>query len=316
VSPVEDIDVLVQEVGPRDGLQAVREIYPTEGKLAWICAEAAAGVRQIQAGSFVPPKLLPQLADSAEVVAAATQIEGLTVSSLVPNLKGAVNAMAAGTHILSFVLSASEEHNQRNVRCSIDESLQRFADIVAHRNEHPNREQILVSGGIATAFGCTIAGQVPAKQVLHIVERMLELGADRIGIADTVGYANPAQVRQLFADTLSLIAGSAAVGAHFHDTRGLGLSNVFAAYEAGVREFDASLGGLGGCPYAPGATGNIVTDDLVFMLESMGLRTGVDLGKLLEARQVMESYLKDEPTHGAFARAGLPKGFAQRPQYV
>jgi hydroxymethylglutaryl-CoA lyase len=312
----EDIDVLIQEVGPRDGLQAVATVYPTEGKLAWIRAEAAAGVRQIQVGAFVPPKLLPQMADSAQVVSAAKQIAGLTVSSLVPNMKGAENAIRAGTDVVSFVLSASEEHNQRNVHCSVEESLERFARIVEFRDSDPAYHHVLLSGGIATAFGCTIAGLVEEKSVLEIVERFLELGADRIGLADTVGYANPAQVKQLFGFAVNLIGDSASVGAHFHDTRGLGLSNVFAAFEAGVREFDGSLGGLGGCPYAPGATGNIVTDDAVFMMESMGVRTGIDMDKLAQARRIMESYLDDEPTHGAFVKAGLPKGFELRPQYV
>ena len=312
----DDIDVLIQEVGPRDGLQAVSAVYPTEGKLAWIRAEAAAGVRQIQVGSFVPPKLLPQMADSAEVVSAAKKIEGLTVSSLAPNLRGAEDAIRAGSDIVNFVLSASEEHNQRNVRCSIEESLERFSQIVEFRNTDPAFRDVVLSGGIATSFGCTIAGQVEEKTVLDIAQRYLELGADRIGIADTVGYANPAQVRRLFTRAVNLFGDDANIGAHFHDTRGLGISNVFAAYEAGVREFDGSLGGLGGCPYAPGATGNIVTDDAVFMFESMGVRTGIDLEKLLAARQIMESYLGDEPTHGAFVKAGLPKGFASRPQYV
>ena len=239
------IDVLVHEVGPRDGLQAVKALYPTTGKIAWIRAEAAAGVRQIQAGSFVPPKLLPQMAGSADVVTAAKTIDGLTVSSLVPNLKGAQNAIAAGADLLSFVLSASEEHNQRNVRCTIEESLARFEEIVAYRNADPSRRHVVVSGGLATAFGCTIAGRVAEKQVLRIAERFLALGADRIGVADTVGYADPAQVKRVFSQVLEL-AGEVEVGAHFHDTRGLGLANVFAAYEAGVREFDASLGGLGG----------------------------------------------------------------------
>ena len=310
------IDVVIQEVGPRDGLQAVKAVYPTEGKLAWIRAEAAAGVRQIQVGSFVPPKLLPQMADSAEVVAAAKHIEGLTVSSLAPNLRGAEDALRAGTDVVSFVLSASEEHNQRNVRCSVEESLQRFRQIVEFRDSNPAYKHVILSGGIATAFGCTIAGQVAEKTVLSIVERFLECGADRIGLADTVGYANPAQVKQLFTRAIDQIGDRAHVGAHFHDTRGLGLSNVFAAYEAGIREFDGSLGGLGGCPYAPGATGNIVTDDTVFMFESMGVRTGIDFDKLVEARRIMESYLDNEPTHGAFVKAGLPKGFESRPQYV
>lgn len=311
-----DVDVSIHEVGPRDGLQAVARVYPTHGKLEWIRAEFEAGVTAIQAGSFVPPKLLPQMADSAEVVARAKEIDGLTVTALVPNLKGAENALAAGADVLDFVLSASEEHNQRNVRCTVEESLARFAAIAEKRDADPTLKHVRLSGGIATSFGCTVAGQIAEKQVLSIVERYLELGADRISIADTVGFANPAQVKQLLTRVLALTDSGADVGAHFHDTRGLGLSNVFAAYEAGVREFDGCLGGLGGCPYAPGATGNVVTDDMVFMLESMGVRTGINLDKLMTAREVMESYLEDEPTHGAFVRAGIPKGFEARPRYV
>jgi len=305
----DDIDVLVHEVGPRDGLQSIQTIFPTEAKMERIRREAAAGVPQIQVGSFVPPKLLPQMADSADVVRQSIEIPNLTVSALVPNLKGAENGMAAGAHQIGVVLSVSEAHNYSNVKRSVQESLDGFSDIVAFRNAHDEYKGIVISGGLATAFGCTIDGPVAVADVMRVAEEFLKRGADRISVADTVGYANPGQVKALFEKLYRTVGSDIAVGAHFHDTRGLGLANAFAALEAGVRELDSCLGGLGGCPYAPGATGNIVTEDLVFMLESMGLRTGIDLDGLLEAREIMEKHLKDEPTHGAYATAGAPLGF-------
>ena len=304
-----DIDVLVHEVGTRDGLQSIDTIFTTEGKMEWIRREAAAGVPQIQVGSFVPPKLLPQLADTAEVVRQSLEIPGLTVSALVPNMKGAENGMAAGAHQIGVVMSVSEAHNQSNVRRSTQDSMDDFGRIVEYRNAHAEYKDIVISGGMATAFGCTISGPVPLADVMRVAEGLLERGAERLGIADTVGYANPGQVRDLFKELYRTVGADVAVGAHFHDTRGLGLANVFAALDAGVREFDATLGGLGGCPYAPGASGNIVTEDLVFLLESLGLRTGVDLDGLLEARGIMERQLNGEPVHGTFVMAGLPKGF-------
>jgi hydroxymethylglutaryl-CoA lyase len=303
------IDVLVHEMGLRDGLQSIQTIFTTEGKMAWIKAEAAAGVPQIQVGSFVPPKLLPQMADSADVVAQSIKIPGLTVSALAPNLKGAENAMKAGAHQVGIVMSVSEAHNLSNVRRTTQDSLDDFARIVDFRDAHPEYKDICISGGMATAFGCTISGPVPLPDVMRVAEGLLARGANRLSVADTVGYANPKQVSDLFKELYRTVGKDVAVGAHFHDTRGLGLANAFAALDAGVRELDASLGGLGGCPYAPGASGNIVTEDLVFMLESMGLRTGVDLDKLMAAREIMEKQLKGEPTHGTFAKAGLPLGF-------
>ncbi|MDD9878728.1 MAG: hydroxymethylglutaryl-CoA lyase [Magnetovibrio sp.] len=303
------IDVLVHEVGPRDGLQSIQTIFPTDAKLEWIRAEAAAGVPQIQVGSFVPPKLLPQMADSADVVRQAIEIPGLTVSALVPNLRGAENGMAAGAHQIGVVLSVSEAHNYSNVKRSVQESLDGFSEIVAHRDAHPEYKDVVISGGLATAFGCTIDGPVKVADVMRVAEEYLKRGADRLSVADTVGYANPGQVKALFEELYRTVGTDVSVGAHFHDTRGLGLANAFAALEAGVRELDACLGGLGGCPYAPGATGNIVTEDLVFMLESMGLRTGIDLDALVACREIMERHLTDEPTHGAFATAGKPLGF-------
>lgn len=301
-------DVIVQEVGPRDGLQATSIVMPTAAKVAWIEALAAAGVPQIQVGSFVPPKLMPQLADTAELVAEARRIGGFSISVLVPNLRGAQNAMAAGVDQINFVMSVSEPHNLNNVRKTREESLEEFARIVAARNETLGAENIRVSGGLATCFGCTIQGAVPEADVYHYATQLKELGADKIGLADTVGYGNPAAVKRVFAE-VNDIADETPLGAHFHDTRGMGLANCFAAFEAGAGTLDGAQGGLGGCPYAPGATGNVVTEDLVFMLEAMGLRTGIDLNSLLEARAVMAAHLGDEPTHGTYVKAGPPKGF-------
>jgi len=305
----DDYDVLVHEVGPRDGLQSIDTIFSTEAKMAWIKREAEAGVKQIQVGSFVPPKLLPQMADSGEIVRQSIEIPGLTVAALAPNLRGAENGMAAGAHQIGVVMSVSEAHNMSNVRRTTQDSLDDFARIVEFRDAHPEYKDVCISGGMATAFGCTISGPVPLADVMRVAEGLLERGADRLSVADTVGYANPGQVKELFDELYRTVGKDVAIGAHFHDTRGLGLANAFAALEAGVRELDSSLAGLGGCPYAPGASGNIVTEDLVFMLESMGMRTGVDLNGLLEAREIMEKSLKDEPVHGTFAKAGLPLGF-------
>jgi len=305
----QNIDVVVSEVGPRDGLQSIKTIFPTEAKLEWIRVEAAAGVPKIQVGSFVPPKLLPQLADTAAVVAGVKKLKGLTVSVLVPNLKGAELGLAAGADEIGVVMSVSEAHNQSNVRRSVQESLDDFERIVAYRNEHDPERSTKISGGMATSFGCTISGKVQVSDVMRLAENLIARGAERLNVADTVGYANPKQVEDLFRELFRTIGEDIQVGAHFHDTRGLGLANVYAALAAGVREFDACLGGLGGCPYAPGATGNIVTEDLVFMLESMGLRTGIDLDGLLEAREILERHLKGEPTHGTYVTAGSPKDF-------
>ena len=303
------IDVLVHEVGPRDGLQSIDTIFSTQAKLDWIRSEAAAGVQQIQVGSFVRPDLLPQMADSEEVVKEAIKIPGLSVSALVPNLKGAQNAIAAGAHQLGVVMSVSEAHNKSNINRTVEQSLEGFRQIVEYRNEADQERKTVISGGLATSFGCTISGPVPVRDVMKRAEQLLELGADRLSVADTVGFANPKQVRDLFDELYRTVGNDVAIGAHFHDTRGLGLANAFAAVEAGVRELDSCLGGLGGCPYAPGASGNVVTEDMVFMLEAMGMKTGIDLDALLQTRELMESHLKGEPTQGAFVNAGPPLGF-------
>jgi len=301
-------DVTIREVGPRDGLQMVHTFFPTEAKKAWISAEAASGVTEIQVTSFVPVKVIPQFADNAEVVTHALSIPGLIVAALVPNLKGAQQGLEAGVHKLGYVLSASESHNMSNVRRSTAESLQDFRRIVELRDSRPEWRGTKVCGGISTAFGCTIEGNVSSDAVFRLAEKYLEYGADELNIADTVGYANPGQVKEMF-KRLGAIAGNTPLSAHFHDTRGLGLANAFAAFEAGIRAFDASLAGMGGCPFAPGASGNVVTEDLVFMLEAMGLATGIDLDRLVEIRKIVASALPDEPLHGAIARAKVPKGF-------
>lgn len=302
------IDVHVHEVGTRDGLQSVPFFVPTEMKKTWCTAEAEAGVHEIEVCSFVPVKLLPQFADAAEVVTHALTLDGLTVAALAPNLKGAARAMELGVHKINYVLSVSESHNRANVRRSTDESVADFEKIVESVRALPEGKRPTVVAGLATALGCTIEGKIPEARVREIAARVAASGADELIVADTVGYANPAAVRRLFR-ALKSDLGQLPIKAHFHDTRGLGLANVVAALDADVRAFDASLGGLGGCPYAPGASGNICTEDLVFMLEAMGLRTGIDITKLIALRAQVEHMLKDQPFHGTIAKAGLPLGF-------
>lgn len=304
-------DVLVSEVGPRDGLQSVRSIMPLEARKAWVAAEAAAGVREIEVGSFVPAKLLPQLADTAEVVAFARTIPGLTVAVLVPNLKGAEAAVLAGAHKITIPLSVSETHSLKNVRRTHAQMLDEVRGIVALLGSLPAERRPKFEGGLSTAFGCTIEGAVPADKVVRLAEALMQAGCDEIGLSDTSGYANPAQVRDLVKRVRAAVGDQALCGLHLHNTRGLGLANVLAGLEVGITTFDSSLGGLGGCPFAPGASGNIVTEDLVFMLEAMGLRTGIDLPRLLEVRTIVAEALPAEAMYGFTAEAGLPLGFRQ-----
>jgi hydroxymethylglutaryl-CoA lyase len=302
-------DVLVSEVGPRDGLQSIRSIMPLEAKKRWIAAEAAAGVREIEVGSFVPAKLLPQLADTAEVVAYARTIPGLTVAVLVPNLKGAEAAVRAGAHKITIPLSASETHSLKNVRRTHAQMLDEVRGIVTLLGTLPTSERPRFEGGLSTAFGCTLEGVVPADRVVSLTESLMQAGCDEVGLSDTTGYANPAQVKDLVKRVRAAVGDHALAGLHLHNTRGLGLANVLAGLEVGITTFDASLGGLGGCPFAPGASGNIVTEDLVFMLEAMGLRTGIDLPRLLEVRDILRAALPGEETYGFTPDAGLPLGF-------
>jgi hydroxymethylglutaryl-CoA lyase len=268
-------------------------------------------VREIEVTSFVPARVVPQFADAEEVARGALALGGFRASALVPNLKGAEPALALGLPLVNTVLSASEAHNHANVRRSTEESLADFARIVAARDAHPGQRAAL-GAGIATAFGCTIQGAVPEARVIEIAGRLAEAGADEIIVADTVGYADPGQVRRILAAVVAAVAPRPVI-CHFHDTRGLGLANVAAALDAGVRAFDSSLAGLGGCPFAPGATGNINTEDAAFMLDSMGFATGIDIPALLALRRDVEGWLGDERYTGAIARAGLPKTYAPRP---
>jgi hydroxymethylglutaryl-CoA lyase len=301
----------VREVGLRDGLQSIAQIMPTEHKIAWLDAEYAAGVREIEVSSFVPPKLLPQLADAEAIVRHALALPGLIVSALIPNLKGAERGLALGVHEMNFVLSVSEGHNRSNVRRSTAESVEDFRRVVALCHA-PEDRRPRVACGLATAFGCTIEGAVEEDRVRRIAVEVAEAGADAIILADTVGYGQPAAVERVFRRVMTDVA-PLPVSGHFHDTRGLGLANVLAALNAGARAFDASLGGLGGCPYAPGATGNIVTEDLAFMLEAMGFDTGIDIGRLLAVRELVHNALPNVVQHGAIAKAGLPKNFRSLP---
>jgi hydroxymethylglutaryl-CoA lyase len=298
--------ILVSEVGPRDGLQSIQRTMPTAAKLQWIGALAAAGLREIEVGSFVPARLLPQMADIAEVVAHALAIPNLQVAALAPNLRGARAAFEAGVHKLTLPVSVTEEHSLANVRKTHAQMIDEVRQVVALRNQsYPG---IGIEAGLSVAFGCTIAGAVSDDQTMRMAMAMAECGVDEVGLSDTSGYAEPVQVQRLFR-RLQKELGARAGGAHFHNTRGQGLANVVAALDVGVRTLDASQGGLGGCPYAPGASGNIVTEDLVYLLEAMGLHTGIDMHRLLAARAVLAQALPGEPLYGHLADAGLPKGF-------
>lgn len=302
----QNCDVMVSEVGPRDGLQSVKRTMSTEDKCAWISALAAAGLREIEVGSFVPPKLLPQMADTGEIVSHALTLPGLHVAVLVPNLRGAQAAFSAGVHKVTVPMSVSEPHSLANVRKSQRQMIDEVKSIVALRSEqYPD---IQIEAGMTTAFGCTIQGVVPEDDTIRLSVIMADCGVDEVGLSDTCGYGNPAQVRRLFT-RLKAEVGNKSGSAHFHNTRGQGLANVVAALDVGVTTFDSSQGGLGGCPYAPGATGNIVTEDLVFLLEAMGMRTGVSLEKLSIARALLAKGLPGEPLYGHVPEAGVCKGF-------
>jgi hydroxymethylglutaryl-CoA lyase len=303
-----EVDIIVSEVGPRDGLQNVKQTMPTEAKIRWITALAKAGLREIEVGSFVPPRLLPQMADAEELVRAARRLPGLDVLALAPNFKGAERAIAAGVTTVSMPVSASRAHSQANLRKSPEEAVQDVRKVRELLDNLLPANPIGLEVGISTAFGCSVEGQVSEDWVMELAVMLARAGADSIGLSDAVGYANPVQVRRMFTQ-LRHEVGDKAGAAHFHNTMGQGLANVVAALEAGVTTFDASQGGLGGCPYAPGASGNIVTEDLVFLLEAMGLRTGIDIERLLAARSILAEGLPGERLYGHVPDAGLPKGF-------
>ena len=295
---------VIREVGLRDGLQAIARTLPTEQKKAWLHGAHAAGQREIEVGSFVPAKYLPQLADTAELVAFARTLPGLFVSVLVPNLRGAEAALAAQADLMLLPLSASHAHSLANLRKTPDEVVAEVARIRAARDAAGSKT--LLEGGMSTAFGCTIQGEVKHSEVLRLLQALLDAGCDRVSLADTVGYADPAAVARLF-EAARKLAGDRLWAAHFHDTRGLGLANVYAALQTGIARFDACLAGLGGCPHAPGASGNVSTEDLAWMLRSMGIDTGLDIDALLALRQQVAGWLQGEALHGTLWRAGLPK---------
>ncbi|MPW20544.1 hydroxymethylglutaryl-CoA lyase [Paraburkholderia sp. CNPSo 3157] len=298
--------VVIREVGLRDGLQSIQTVLPTEKKIEWIADAYAAGQREIEVGSFVPARLLPQLADTAELVAYAKTLRGLFVSVLVPNLKGAERAIDTQADLMLVPLSASRAHSLANLRKTPDEVIAEVARIRAARDAAGSKT--LIEGGIGTAFGCTIQGAVDQADVLRCMQALLDAGADRVSIADTVGYANPAAVRDLF-EKARRVAGERFWCGHFHDTRGLALANVYAALETGVARFDATLAGIGGCPHAPGASGNASSEDLAFMLADMGIETGIDIERLLTLRAKVAQWLSTETLHGTLWLAGLPKTF-------
>ena len=299
-------EVLISEVGPRDGLQSVKATMPTADKLRWIDALVAAGLREIEVGSFVPAKLLPQMADVVDVVRHALRFDDITVMALVPNRRGAEAALAAGVHKITLPVSASEAHSLANVRKTPEQMLVELREVHALRRD--TAPDVAMEVGLSTAFGCTLQGVVDEDDVIRLAVACVHAGVDEVGLSDTTGMANPAQVRRLFT-RLRAELGERAGAAHMHNTRGLGVANCLAAYDVGVRTFDASLGGLGGCPYAPGASGNVVTEDLVFMFEAMGVRTGIDITKLIAAREPLKAGLPGEPVYGMTPEAGLPKGW-------
>jgi len=295
---------VIREVGLRDGLQSIQTVLPTALKCEWLRMAHAAGLREIEVGSFVPARLLPQLADTAEVLAFAKTLPGLKASVLVPNLKGAERALAGGAHLMLLPLSASHAHSLANLRKTPDDVVAEVRRICAARDA--SGQGALVEGGVGTAWGCTLQGEVKPAEVLRLMAALLDAGADRVSLADTVGYADPQSVSRLVEQALKL-AGERFCCGHFHDTRGLALANAFAALQLGVTRFDASLAGIGGCPHAPGASGNAATEDLAFMLQASGVHTGIDVPQLLALRQQVVGWLPGEQTHGALWRAGLPK---------
>ena len=299
--------ILVSEVGPRDGLQSIDRVMPLAAKKAWIAAEAAAGVSEIEVGSFVPPSLLPQMADTAELVAFARTIPGLNVVALVPNAKGASRAVEAGAHAISIPFSMSETHSLRNVRKDHPAMLAEIAEVA----RIAKAGGVHFAVGLATAFGCTIEGAVSEEQVVRLAAAAAEAGAQEFSLSDTTGYADPAQVRRLIGKVRGAV-GEMLTTLHLHNTRGLGLANALAGLDLGITTLDASLGGLGGCPYAPGASGNLVTEDLVLMLNAMGLETGIDLDKLLAVRVILAEALPGEPLYGFTPDAGPMLDYSER----
>ncbi|MDG2229480.1 MAG: hydroxymethylglutaryl-CoA lyase [Gammaproteobacteria bacterium] len=304
------IDILISEVGPRDGLQSIESIMSTQDKKNWIQAEAKAGVREIEVGSFVPAKLLPQMADTADLVRYAKTIPNLTVAALVPNFIGAKNAIDAGVDKMCLPLSVSETHSKANLKKNHSQVLEEVKIISQYIKTLDENDRPEFEGNLSTAFGCTLEGKVSEKAVLSLGVKMMELGCNEVGLSDTTGYANPAQIKRLIRLLKKEVGNENLTSVHLHNTRGLGLANALAALDEGITTLDSSLGGIGGCPFAPGASGNIVTEDLVFMLEAMGINTGIDIEALLAVNQMVKKALPNEELYGFTIDSGLPKGYA------
>lgn len=304
--------VLISEVGPRDGLQNCKQTMPLEDKKTWIAGLVDAGVKEIEVGSFVSPKLLPQMADTGDVVRFAKTLPGLEVAVLVPNIKGAQLAIDAGADKLTLPLSVSETHSIKNIRRTHDQVIEEAQAIAALIASQPEGSRPHFEGSLSTAFGCTIEGPIEERVILSLAERLMAAGCDEVGLSDTTGYGNPASIRHLIRAVRGVVGAENVTGVHLHNTRGLGLANALAALEEGITTFDASQAGLGGCPTSPGASGNIVTEDIVFMFESMGIETGIDLEKLLSLRSILAQALPDEELYGFVPRAGLPLGFSHQ----
>ncbi len=294
--------VHVVEVGPRDGLQNEKVTIPTEAKIDYITALADAGLRTIEAGAFVSPKWVPQMADTAEVYRNIPKDPGVDYPVLVPNLKGLERAMDAGVKSIAIFTAASETFNKRNINMSIDESFENYTPVV----QRARGEGMRVRGYVSTAFGCPYEGDVAPEKVLEVCARLLDLGCYEVSVGDTIGVGTPVQVQSVTGILLQVIPPSK-LAMHFHDTRGTALANTLAALEMGIATFDASSGGLGGCPYAPGASGNMATEDLVYMLEKMGIDTAVDIKLLVAASQIIAPYL-DHPLPGRYLQSVLKAG--------
>ncbi|WP_018996748.1 hydroxymethylglutaryl-CoA lyase [Hirschia maritima] len=302
-------EVLISEVGPRDGLQNCKSIMPTDLKKQWISELSRAGIKEIEVGSFVSPKLLPQMADTGEITRHSKTIDGLEVAVLVPNLKGAQLAIESGADKITLPLSVSETHSIRNIRRTHDQVIEEAEAISELIKSLPENDRPHFEGSLSTAFGCTLEGAIDERVILSCAERLMGAGCDEVGVSDTTGYGDPVSIKKLIKAVQGVIGEKNLTGVHLHNTRGLGLANALAAYDIGIKTFDSSLGGLGGCPTAPGASGNIVTEDLVFMFESMGVDTGIDMDALMKTRELLSQGLPDEPLYGFTPLAGLPLGF-------
>lgn len=300
-----DDRVSLREVGLRDGLQLVKTFPSTSAKQRWVREEYGAGVRHFEVGSFLPAKTFPQFVDVREIVRTVAALPGAHGIALALNERGVNEALASGVGEIASVVSATEEHSQANANRSREQAIANVKRLCALRDASPHRP--IVNAAISMALGCSITGPVDPREVIGIAEKCLEAGVDFVAVADTVGYAGPKQVGEL-TNAIVKLSGTKPVCVHLHDTRGMGIANASAALDAGARILDGSLGGLGGCPFAPGATGNVVFEDLVFLCESKGFQTGIDIEELIAVRSILRSEMPNEPLYGGLARAGLPAG--------